>query len=231
LRSADELSTKHGWGPPGYRDAAFFSVDSEVRDYVELETGGNDAFGRMLKEGFYSPYTWDIRHFKEGYQLETHIYFTPLGEPYGFSIDIPENEKGNNIPEDDALRIAKKNAVDVWNLDLSKYKLVEKSQEVRLSGRIDHTFVFERQDIRIGEAFYRYGLAISGDKFTELEHFIKIPESFKRKFTQMRSANKTISSVSAILIALVYGIGCCIFGLLYLLRKHWLVGKKRCGHQ
>ncbi len=77
-------------------------------------------------------------------------------------------------------------------MDLSKFALVEPGQERRPSGRIDHTFTYERNDETLTEGRYRLRLVVSGDRLTEVTHFIKIPEGFTRRYTSMRSANNII---------------------------------------
>jgi hypothetical protein len=72
---------------------------------------------------------------------------------------------------------------------------VEQSKEVRTGGRIDHTFVYERPDIQLGEGRYRLRLAVGGDKLTGLSHFVKVPEAFSRRYEQMCSSNGHMNSV------------------------------------
>ena len=178
LQSAQELAGKYNWGPEGFRQAGSFRVDSEVQNFVELEAGGNEAFRRMLKEDLYAPYTWRVRHFKEGETKEFLIRFTSQGEPYGFVEKLPEDEPGASLISDSARTIAERAAGDHWRIDLSLYELVEASQELRPGGRTDHTFVYERSNVQIGEGHYRLRLVVSGDELTQLTHFIKIPQTF-----------------------------------------------------
>ncbi len=70
-----------GSGPPDYRQAASFALDSEAQTFVELEGGGKAAFTKMLRERLYAAYTWRVRHFREGETNETLIRFTPDGRP------------------------------------------------------------------------------------------------------------------------------------------------------
>ena len=35
---------------------------------------------------------------------------------------------------------------------------------------------------------------VSGDKVSEIKHYIKVPETFSRRFEEMRSANNTLAS-------------------------------------
>ena len=226
LAEALELAHQNAWGPDDPENAASFGVDSKVRNYVELETGGSQAFSELIKSGLYSPYTWRIRLFQENKTNEVRIRFTPDGKFYGLKEKIPEDAPGAALSADSALALAQEEALEYWNLPINEYELVEKSKEERPSGRIDHTFTFERTDKKIGEGRYRLSLAVSGDKLTEIRHFIKIPESFDKKYEEMRSANETLSTISVIAIGLLYILGGLVFSLFYLLRQRWLIWKK-----
>ena len=226
LSEAMELAHQNAWGPDNPVSAASFGVDENVRNYVELETGGSQAFADLIKSGLYMPYTWRIRLFKENETNEVLLRFTPAGDFYGFKEKIAEDTPGAALSADSALTLAEEEVTDTWQLALNEYELVEKSKEERPSGRIDHSFTFERPKEKIGKGLYRLRLVVSGDKLTEITHFIKIPEAFDKKYEEMRSANDTISIISIIAIGLLYLLGGIIFGLFYLLRQRWLIWKK-----
>ncbi len=226
LQSAQDLANKHDWEPEDFKQAASFKLDRMVQNFVELESGGTEAFAKMLEEGLYSPYTWRVRHFNEGETNETLIRFTPSGQPYGFVEKLPEDEPGASLTADSAQVIAETTTEEKWKIDLTAYELVEQSQEVRPGGRTDHTFVYERLDVQIGEGRYRLSLVVGGDKLTELVHFIKIPEAFLRRYEEMRSANNTIANTAIIAGVVLYIIGGCIVGLFFLLRQHWVIWRK-----
>ena len=222
LRKARELDARFHFGPDGFRQAASFSGDQAVQNFVELEAGGTQAFKQMTSAGLYHAYTWRVRHFKPGETREARILFTPRGDPYGFMVRLPENEPGPALGADSARTIADTSAANDWGIQLGKYQLEEKSQEVRPGGRVDHTFVYERSDARIGEGRYRLRLVVGGDKLTELIHFVKVPEAFSRRYEEMRSANNLISTAGTIALVILYLIGGCGFGLFFLLRHHWV---------
>jgi len=226
VKAAEDLAEKHSWGPDEFRQAAIFQVDNEVKNYVELEIGGAEAFSNMIKQELYFPYTWQIRHFKENETNETLIRFTPKGTPYGFVEKLPEDEPGPSLSPDSALIVAETAADQKWQIDLEDFDLVEKSQEVRPGDRTDHTFVYERPDVKLGEARYRLRLVVGGDKLTELTHFVKIPEAFLREYQEMRSANNTIATSALVAAAVVYIIGGCIVGLFLLLKQGWVMWRK-----
>lgn len=226
LQSAQKLAQTYRWGPENFRQASSFRLDRRVQNYVELELGGSEAFRQMLEEGFYQPYTWQIRHYREGETNETLIRFTPEGTFYGFREKLPESEPGADLPADSARKIAEVLAAQNWGIDLSEYQKVEASKEVRPGGRVDHTFVYERQDAQIGDGKYRLQLVVGGDRLTELTHFVKIPEAFSRKYEEMRSANSAISLGALIAMALLFFVGGCIIGVFFLFRQGWVLWKK-----
>ncbi len=222
LAYAKKISTQHELGPDRYQQATSFITDNAVKTFVELEGGGKDAFVNMMKRNLYQPYTWQVRHFKEFETNETLIIFTPDGKPYGFVETFSENTIGANLESGKAQSIAEQAATKDWHVNLTQYKLIETDKEVHPSGRGDHAFVYERPE-KIGEGHYRLRLVVSGEKLTQLTHFVKIPESFVRRYSQMRSTNIIIAWAANLAMKLLYLIGGCIIGLFFLFRKNWVI--------
>ncbi len=198
LAGAAELAARFQFPPSGFRQVTSFSGDQEVQNFIELEAGGNAAFQAMIAAGNYHPYNWTVRQFKPGETRETTIRFTPRGDPYGFAVKLPEKETGAALEPDRAREMAEQSAARDWQVDLGRYRLVEQSKEVRPGGRIDHTFVYERPDIQVGEGHYRLRLVVGGDRLTGLSHFVKVPEAFSRRYEQMRSSNDAVGVAGTI---------------------------------
>ena len=224
LRAARTLAEQDQWGPEGrFRQAASFSVDDTVQTFVELAGGGKEAFRQMLDRGLYSAYTWRVRHFRGGEEHETTVRFTPEGKPYGFTEKLRETAPGPSLSESAARRIAEDRATRTWHIDLAAYVPVEASTEVKPGGRTDHTFVYERPAERLGEGRYRLRLVVSGDRLTELTHFVKVPEAFARRYEEMRSANNGIAFGALAVAIVLYLLGGGGFGLFTLLRRRWVL--------
>jgi hypothetical protein len=226
LRNARSLAQKNQWPTMGFDSAAEFSADQEVQNFIELEGGGKPELARILKEKIFAPYTWHVRLFKEGNAHEALVRFTPEGEPYGFHIKLPEQEKGESKSVAEAVHIAEQTAKDDWNIDFARYELVESSKDVKTGGRTDHTFVYERKDERIREGRYRLRLVVGGDRLTELTHFVQIPEAFTRRYEQMRSANEAINAASSVAVFGLYLLGFCGVGLFFMFRQHWVLWRQ-----
>src|SRR2546422_6033372 len=66
LRQARSLVEKNAWPSKEFDQAADFSADQELQNFIELEGGGKPELGRIIKQKLFAPYTWRVRHFKEG---------------------------------------------------------------------------------------------------------------------------------------------------------------------
>ncbi len=226
LREGRRLAGKYAWAPPGFDQAAEFGGDQEVQNFIELEGGGKPEVSRILKEKIFALYEWRIRHFKEGDAHETLVRFTPDGQPYGFRVKLPEQEAGASMLDNEAQRLAETAARGDWNIDFSRYRLVEPSKEVKPGGRTDHTFVYEREDERLRDGRYRLRLVVGGDKLTELTHFVQIPEAFSRRYQELRSANDAVNAASSVATFVLYLLGCCGIGLFFMMRQRWLLWRQ-----
>jgi hypothetical protein len=210
---------------PDARAAAMFAHDGGTQNYVELEGGGKSAFTRLLSGVVYSPYRWDVRLFKPHETAEVRVRFKPDGSTYGFARTIPEDAPGAALDSAAARAIAEARARADWGIDLAPYKLLDASQAERPSRRIDHAFVYEREDEKLGDARVRLRLSVSGDVLSEVTHFVHIPEAFWRRYAELRSANNTIANVASLSAGVLYGLGGCILGVLWLMRRRWLLWK------
>lgn len=117
LKKAVALAKQFNLGPQDYSQVATFESDSDVQTFVELEAGGKEAFAQMIKDRYYSPYTWQVRHFKEFEKNETTFYFKPDGTPYGFRETISENTPGAALQSTQARAIAENAATKEWNIN------------------------------------------------------------------------------------------------------------------
>jgi len=223
MAEAAALADRLAWGPEGARSAASFGqVDSEVQTYVELEGGGRDAFQGLMDAGVYQPYQWEVRRFAEGEVAETSVSFSPAGTPYGFRLRLAEDDAGpGNLTPPEA-QFAAAQAVAAWPLDLTPYDLLESSSETLPGGRVDHTFVYERDDITLADARFRLRLVVSGNRLSQLTHFVFVPEAFSRRYADMRSTNDAIALVSQSIFLLLYVLLGAGVGSALLLRRRWI---------
>ena len=225
---AEALAAKQKLAPESAQSAVRFAHDSDTQNYVELEGGGKPAFGALVQGDLYSPYWWDVRIFKPGEVNEITIRFRPDGGPNGFTRRVPESyvrdEATKALAAAEARTLAEERAKREWHFDLAPYTLLEQSQQVRATGRVDHAFVYQRPEA-LGEARIRVRLSVAGDELIEIAPYVHVPESFDRRFRELRSTNDTIAGIAGISAGLLYGLGGCILGVLWLARTHWLAAR------
>jgi len=223
---AEVEAAKQKIAPQEAKSAVRFAHDSDTQNYVELEGGGKAAFGALVQGELYAPYWWEVRIFKPGEVSEATIRFRPDGSPNGFTRRVPEtyvrDEASKALSADSARALAEERGKSDWGMDLKPYTLLEQSQQVRATGRVDHAFVYQRPEM-LGEARFRMRLSVAGDELIEIAPYVHVPESFDRRFRELRSTNDTIAGIAGIAAGLLYGLGGCILGVLWLARSHWLV--------
>lgn len=221
-QKAQELAQTLDWNLSDYDSAVLFESDEQLQAFVELEGGGKQAFIAMIDHGYYQPYLWKVRLFKEKEIFETTVYFEPDGKKNGFTQKLSENLPGADISKKRANDLAEIAAQD-WGYDVKKYDLVEYNQEEVLSKRIDHSFVYERSDISLNKGLYRLRIVVSGDRVTEIFPYIKIPDEFNRRYAQMYATNTLLSTYAKGIAFLLYGFIFGLFGLYFLYRRRYLL--------
>ncbi len=228
LAQAEALAAQHRLAPEGARSAIVFNHDENAQNYIELEGGGREAFARLMEGDAFAPYWWDVRLFRSGVIDEVLIRFRPDGRISGFTRKVAETYVRDPatmaLDPEQALLLARVVAAKDWGVDFAAWQLLEKSQQTRTTGRVDHQFVFERGE-RLGEARIRLQLVVDGDELIQVQPYMHVPESFMRRFAELRSANSTIAGMAGIGAGLLYGLGGCVLGSLWLLRRHWLLWK------
>ena len=226
-QEAHSIVQKYNWNIQGFDQAVQFESNSVLQTFAELEGGGKQAYIDMIDQGHHQPYSWRVRFFKEKEILETFVWFTPTGEPYGFSQKLPEDQVGKNISKSNAEKIVQ-SGLDDWGVNAKPYKLVEYEEQVRPAGRVDHTFTYEREDASLKKGLYRLKATVAGDQLTELKHFVKIPDEFNRRYAQMFSVNTMIAIWAQVfkLLFYIFIIGLCALWVLY--NRRYLLTAKIC---
>ncbi len=223
---ASALSGKLDLAPADARRSALFTHDGTTQNFVELEAGGKSRFAELLTGDIYAPYWWEVRMFKPNETAEARIRFRPDGTPYGFQLKLPEAGPGAALDANAARTIAETRAREDWAIDFAPYKLLEQSNVRRSSGRVDHSFVYELEKEMLGDGKFRLRLTVAGDRLVELTRYVFVPEAFSLRYLEMRADNETIAKVASLAAAALYGIGGCILGTLWLLRRRALLWKR-----
>ena len=212
--------------PAGARIAARFAHDATTQNYVELEAGGRQAFAELTRGERYSPYWWEVRLFTLGAIDEATLRIAPDGRAIGFVRHVAESyvhdPARKALAADAARALAEAQAARDWNVDLHAYRLLEASQQTQPGGRVDHAFTYAMPQ-PLGQASIRLLLGVAGDELVAVVPFVHVPESFGRRYQELRSTNDLIANLATLTAGVLYGLGGCVLAVLWLARRQWLV--------
>lgn len=215
---AKKVAENAGWGVKDFSIVSRFQSEDHLQAFVELEGGGKQAFINMIDQGYYQPFLWRVRFFKEKEVKEVIVHFTPQGQKYEFAIKLSEDQCGAALTKDEALKIALDGA-SRWSVDLTPYYQIEYNSVIVSSGRIDHLFVYEREDVTLKEGKYRIKLCVSGDLFSELSYYVKIPDEFNRRYQQTFSTNKLVAGLAKNCAIFIYLFIIALFAVLFFYQR------------
>ena len=198
LARADSFFRAHALTTPYARTAVRFQGDDSLRTFVELAGGGPDSLNALVRGDDVAPFTWSVRSFVPGDPREARVVFAPDGRIIGFSRRLAEADVRPAVSADSGRRLAEQ-VLDSWIDDRAdRWKLVTSSYETKkTSGRIDRSYTFERTDRRIGDAPIRVEAVIAGDTPARLRPFVEIPQSFQRRYAEMRSWNNLLALLAS----------------------------------
>ena len=208
---ATKFLAARGWSIAGYRHAALFDFDDNVKVYLERTQG----LARMdaLARGPLHLWHWSHRWFKPQQKEEFRVDVTPAGEVVGFDRELPEAAPGANLEADSARALAEKFLVEVMGRDLAGLEFVDKVLEKR-PARTDYSFTWKQKNVDLGEGSLRLEVEVDGDQVGGFREFVKIPEGWTRDYKKLRSRNEAANVVDEVPWLLL-----CIAGLALLVQR------------
>ena len=214
LARADSFFRAHSLAPPGARTAVRFQGNDSLRTFVELTGGGHDSLNALVRGNDVAPFTWSVRAFVPGNPREARVHFAPDGRIIGFERKLADADRRPTVSADSGQRLAEL-ALNSWvDNRANRWKLITASYETKkTSARVDRTYTFERVDRRISGAPIRAEVGIAGDTPARVRPYVEIPESFRRRYAEMRSWNGLLALVATLGI-----LGLAIIGIVALSR-------------
>ena len=199
LSRADSFFRAHSLAPPRARTAVQFQGNDSLRTFVELAGGGADSLNALVRGKDVAPFTWSVRAFVPGDPREARVRFAPDGRIIGFERKLADADSRPAVSADSGQRLATQ-VLDAWIDDRAdRWNLVTASYETKkTSGRIDRTYTFERVGRRIGGAPIRAEVGIAGDTPSRIRPYVDIPESFRRRYAEMRSWNDLLALLATL---------------------------------
>lgn len=189
---AFEMLTSQKIDLTGYSSSIYFSTSKTDIIYLE-RTIGLEAANKLMKDKV-SVWWWSCRWFKPLQKEEFRVNISPSGKIVDYSHEMEEKAKGENLSKEAAQKIAEEFLKNNLPLPISKYELVQSSKNKRLN-RTDHYFTWEEKDFKIGEATYRYNVAIKGDRIAEFSEYLKIPETWERDYRKYEKKGELLVEI------------------------------------
>ncbi|MGH7604760.1 MAG: CPBP family intramembrane glutamic endopeptidase [Gemmatimonadaceae bacterium] len=201
LARADSFFHTHSLAPQSARTAIRFHANDSLRTFVELAGGGHDSLNALVRGRDLAPFTWSVRAFIPGDPHEARADFAPDGRIIGFERKLADADRRPAVSADSGQRIAE-NVLAMWiGRRNGLWKLVTASYETKkISGRIDRSYTFQRTDRGIGSAPIRMEVRIAGDTPALVRPYVEIPESFRRRYAEMRSWNELLALLASLVI-------------------------------
>ncbi len=183
------------------RVAVNFAQRAEWQTYLELEAGGSPAVDTAIRRGDVPLFAWTVRFFAPGVAQESQVTLAPDGRVVGLLRRLADADRRPTLDSLAAFDAAVARR-DAWFGDGgAEWELAASSLTVVPgSGRQDRTFTFERRDRRFGAAPIRLDLVVQGDSVGVARLYPDIPETFTRRYGEMRSANELYAGAASVVV-------------------------------
>ena len=200
LTRADSFFRAHGLAPADARTAVRFQGNDSLHIFVELAGGGHDSLNALIRGRDVAPYFWSVRAFVPGDPREASVRFASDGRVIGFRRTLAETDVRPTVSVDSGRHLAE-TALAEWVEGGGRWMYITSSYETRkTSARIDRRYTYLSADLRIGGAPVRAEVDIAGDLVAGVRSYVDIPETFRRRYDEMRSANELLAAIAGVCI-------------------------------
>jgi membrane protease YdiL (CAAX protease family) len=181
----------------GYQSTISFGVDEQAKTYLERELGLQQA--NRLMSSQLNIWYWEIRFFKPLQVEEFRVHVNPAGQIVAYSHKIEEARAEKSLPKEEALGVVELYAQDKLGTDLSNWQfLPEEANSQTRPNRVDWSFTWERKGFKAKEAPYRLQVGLDGNKISDSQEFLKVPEAWTRGYEHLRSTNTFYGEIALI---------------------------------
>ncbi|MDE2830391.1 MAG: hypothetical protein OXN20_09765, partial [Gemmatimonadota bacterium] len=160
---------------------------------------------------------WRVRWFKPLEKEELTISIDGNGDFCRVSHYVPESREGAELSTEEAQEIAEAFLSEYLQRDVTDtalYKRLEARSQKR-EDRMDHSFVWERTNIKVEEGEFRIIASVQGDQIGHAYKAYKAPEEFLRKLRERTAKSTIVSAVSTIAV-----IATAVIAIIFFLRAY-----------
>lgn len=215
VKSQQFLEKDLGISTSEYKNVTVLTSTQEQDDantYLDRELGAEKT--GVLANNDVNLWAFSSRFFKPLQQEEYYVDFLPNGRFAGFKKVIPESDAGATLTERDAREVADKFIASATQYSLNDWHEVDYKTEVR-PARLDHVFVFEKNDWKAKDATYRMEIDVYGNEVGKYMEFLKVPEAWVLDWETQRSQNDLAKMIADVLMYSLIAASLVIFVQLY----------------
>lgn len=172
-----------------------FTTFDEAKTFLEYELGLSKA-GAIMRDKV-PVWAWSVRFCREFTIEQCRVWFAPDGALVGYWRTLEEERRLPSLSHQEALLMASDFLKLEGKVQEGTLKLVRDEANARVH-RTDHSFTFEdrREDFHGGKL--RFFVEVSGNMVTGYNRYLFVPDSWSRKYNNMRSYNELLQRIANI---------------------------------
>ena len=217
IEKAEDIRRQLGLDLEGYQRTTSFTSSFGSGHFTHLIRNVDLARADTLAAEHTTSWRWRVRWFKPLEKEELTISIDGNGDFCRVSHYVPENQEGAELSTEEAQEIAEAFLAEYLQRDVTDtaiYKRLEARSQKR-ENRMDHSFVWERTDIKVEEGEFRITASVQGDQIGHAYKSYKAPEEFLRKLRERTAKSTIVSTVSTIAV-----LATAVLAILFLLRAY-----------
>ncbi len=217
IEKAEDIRGQLGLDLEDYQRTTSFSSSFGSSHFTHLIRNVDLARADTLAAEHTSSWRWRVRWFKPLEKEELTISIDGNGDFCRISHYVPESREGAELSTEEAQKIAEAFLSGYLQRDVTDtaiYKRLEARSQKR-ENRMDHSFVWERTDIKVEEGEFRIIASVQGDQIGQTNAYYKAPEEFLRKLRERTAKSTIVSTISTIAI-----IATAILAIIFFLRAY-----------
>lgn len=194
------------------------NLDNEEIQYG-FEKEGLAKVTEVMRSARY-PLIWYIRFFKPQQPDFYEVMISPIGRPIGLSVHKADEAEGETLSEADA-RAAVEQFMESDRPEFHRLNLGASSQTKR-DKRVDHTFIYEAPEYRLGDARLRVSISTVGAEVDRPYVNWDIPSAWTYERSKKTFKDEIVSYANQALLLVSGGLGVAwLVGLLRSQSVHW----------
>lgn len=172
-----------------------FTSFDEAKTFLEYELGLSQA-GAIMRDKV-PVWAWSVRFCREFTIEQCRVWLSPDGALVGYLRTLEEERRLPSLSHQEALYLASDFLKLEGRVQEGTLKLVRDETNARVH-RTDHSFTFEdkREDFHGGKL--RHFVEVSGNMVTGYNRYLFVPDSWSRKYNNMRSYNELLQRIANI---------------------------------